>query len=189
MVTACIQSDHRYNIGKIEASNFIFLQLNLKLILFFLILGLDPAGPGFELVNENLMLRSDDAPFVDVAHTDSHHEFRSSENYALINKYGTLKPCGTLDIYVNYGYNQPNAADFTSAGSHLRSIELFAWSIENPGELRTQFCLKETPSIDRPVDKIKRTVQPAEMGYWADPKATGCYYLETNGEEPWKEGF
>ncbi|XP_046916130.2 phospholipase A1 [Dermatophagoides farinae] len=153
------------------------------------ITGLDPAGPGFELVNENLMLRSDDAPFVDVAHTDSHHEFRSSEHYALINKYGTLKPCGTLDIYVNYGYNQPNAADFTNAGSHLRSIELFAWSIENPGELRTQFCLKEMPVIDRPVDKVKRTVQPAEMGYWADPKATGCYYLETNGEEPWKEGF
>lgn len=153
------------------------------------ITGLDPAGPGFEIVNEDLMLRSDDAPFVDVVHTDSHHEFRSSELYSLINKYGTLKPCGTLDIYVNYGFNQPNAADFTSAGSHLRAIELFAWSIENPGELRSQFQLKGVPEIDKPVDKTKRVVVPAELGYHADPKATGNYYMETNGEEPWKEGY
>lgn len=150
---------------------------------------MDPAGPGFELVNEDLMLRSDDSPFVDVCHTDSHHEYRSPELYSLINKYGTLKPCGTLDIYVNFGYNQPNAPDFTNAGSHLRAIELFAWSIENPGELRTQFQLRETPAIDKPVEKTKRVVVPAELGYYADPKATGNYYLETNSEEPWKEGF
>ena len=135
------------------------------------------------------MLKATDCPFVDVVHTDSYHEYRSTELFSLINKYGTLKPCGTLDIYVNYGYDQPNAPDFTSAGSHLRAIELFAWSIENPGELRTQFVLNGTPTIDKPIQKVKRVVIPAELGYHADAKSTGCYYLETNGEEPWKEGF
>lgn len=135
------------------------------------------------------MLKSTDSPFVDVIHTDSHHDFRSSELFSLINKYGTLKPCGTLDFYVNYGFDQPNAADFTNAGSHLRAIELFAWSIENGGELRSQFVLNPAPDVDKPVKKAKRVVQPAEMGYHADGKPTGCYYMETNGEEPWKEGF
>lgn len=135
------------------------------------------------------MLRATDSPFVDVIHTDSHHDFRSSEHYSLINKYGTLKPCGTLDIYVNYGFDQPNAADFNNAGSHLRCIELFAWSIENPGELRTQFVLRDAPAIDKPVTKTKRVVIPAELGYWADSKPTGNYYLDTNGQIPWKESF
>lgn len=120
------------------------------------------------------MLKASDCPFVDVIHTDSHHEFRGSELYSLINKYGTLKPCGTLDFYVNFGYDQPNAADFTAAGSHLRAIELFLWSIENFGELRSQFVLNGTPEIDKPVTKMKRVVMPAEMGYHADPKQTGA---------------
>lgn len=150
---------------------------------------LDPAGPAFELVREDLMLKPTDSPFVDAIHTDAHHEFRSSELFSLINKYGTLKPVGTLDFYVNNGYNQPNAADFTNAGSHLRAIELFAWSIENPGELRSQFVLNGTPAVDKPVEKTKRVVMPAELGYHADCKCTGNYYMETNGEEPWKEGF
>jgi len=154
-----------------------------------ILVALDPAGPAFEIVKEDMMLKATDCPFVDVIHTDAHHDFRSSELFSLINKYGTLKPCGTLDFYVNYGYNQPNAADFTNAGSHLRAIELFAWSIENPGELRTQFVLSTAPEVDKPVLKSKRVVQPAELGYWADGKCTGNYYMETNGEEPWKEGF
>ena len=136
------------------------------------------------------MLKPTDCPFVDAIHTDAHHDYRSPEKYSLINKYGTLKPCGTLDIYVNWGYDQPNAADFTSAGSHLRSIELFAWSIENPGELRSQFTLANPPEIDKPVKKTRRVGGiPAELGYHADGRAIGCYFLDTNGEEPWKEGF
>lgn len=154
-----------------------------------MLVGLDPAGPAFELVNEEQMLCSSDAPFVDVIHTDSHHEFRSSELHSLINKYGTLKPCGTLDFYVNYGYDQPGASPFTEAGNHLRAIELFAWSIENPGELRTQFVLASAPEVDKPVTKTKRVVIPAELGYHADSKPTGNYYLQTNGEIPWKESF
>ncbi|KAF7494123.1 putative phospholipase A1 magnifin [Sarcoptes scabiei] len=188
-ITKNISKGKIWGIGEGIGAHIVGLAGRWSQHAFDRITGLDPAGPGFELVNEDLMLRSDDSPFVDVCHTDSHHEYRSPELYSLINKYGTLKPCGTLDIYVNFGYNQPNAPDFTNAGSHLRAIELFAWSIENPGELRTQFQLRETPAIDKPVEKTKRVVVPAELGYYADPKATGNYYLETNSEEPWKEGF
>jgi hypothetical protein len=140
-------------------------------------------------VNEENMLRKTDSPFVDVVHTDGHHSFRSPDLLSLINKHGTLKPLGTLDIYVNYGYDQPNAPDFTNAGNHMRAIELFMWSIENPGELRTQFTLNGLPDIDKPVTKLKRVVINAELGYHSDSRATGCYFLETNGSEPWKEQF
>jgi len=60
------------------------------------------------------------------------------------------------------------------------------WSIENPGELRTQWTLEPPPDVDKPVTKLKRVVFNAELGYHSDYRATGNYFLETNGEVPWK---
>ena len=133
------------------------------------------------------MLRKTDSQFTDVIHTDSHHKFRSPDMLSLINHYGTLRPLGSLDIYVNYGYDQPNAADFTNAGNHMRAVELFMWSIDNPGELKTQWTLDPPPDVDKPSTKLKRVVINAELGYHCnDNRAMGNYFLETNDSIPWK---
>ncbi|CAG2121837.1 unnamed protein product [Medioppia subpectinata] len=153
---------------------------------FARITGLDPSGPGFDKINDKNMLRKTDSQFTDVIHTDSYHKFRSPDLLSLINHYGTLRPLGSLDIYVNYGYDQPNAGDFTCAGNHLRAVELFMWSIENEGELKTQWILDPPPDVDKPATKQKRVVIPAELGYYCDNRAIGNYFLETNDTIPWK---
>ncbi|CAG2168797.1 unnamed protein product [Oppiella nova] len=90
---------------------------------FARITGLDPAGPAFEKINDKNMLRKTDSQFTDVIHTDSYHKYRSPDLVSLINHYGTLRPLGSLDIYVNYGYDQPNA------GVHLDSSSSSSSSI------------------------------------------------------------
>lgn len=69
--------------------------------LVFLI-GLDPAGPMFEGVEENRRLSPDDADFVDVLHTYNRE--------ALGISIGIQQPIGDIDIYPNGGEVQPGCA-------------------------------------------------------------------------------
>ena len=175
---------------KYIAYNIYLCYANLFFLFFFV--GLDPAGPCFEKVANSPTLYKDDAPFVDVIHTDGYDsKLDPSEWFFPVNHYGSLIPIGTLDFYPNFGYHQPGAGTFTVAGSHLRSLELFAWSITNPGKLLTSDVLAGTPDFDLPVDKAMPGQFQVEMGYYAKksqlpPKnASTLFYIKTNSQIPW----
>ena len=154
--------------------------------------GLDPAGPCFEKVeNSNTLIRTD-APFVDVIHTDGYDsKLDPSEWFFPVNHYGSLVPIGTIDFYPNFGYHQPGAGTFTVAGSHLRAIDLFQWSITNPDKFLTTKVLDGVPDFEDPVTSFKATPYKAEMGFWADrwlvppSNFSTLYYLKTNKDVPW----
>jgi hypothetical protein len=140
-------------------------------------------------VTDSKHLRKTDAAFVDVIHTDGYDSWLDPKDwFAPVNHYGTLIPLGTVDFYPNYGYCQPGAGEFKIAGSHLRSIDLFTWSISNVGKFRTYDLLDGTPEFEKPVKKTKRDPICAEMGYYADcgNRPNGCYFIETNSSMPWK---
>jgi hypothetical protein len=65
------------------------------------ITGLDPAGVGFQVENEDKRLNFSDAKLVDVIHSDGKN----------VPYFGTLLPLGSIDFYPNYGWNQPTYDD------------------------------------------------------------------------------
>lgn len=71
------------------------------------VLGLDPAGPLFELLeerDESLSLDKTDASFVDVIHTDA-------------DEFGITKPIGDADFYPNEGTSpQPGCTNIITVG-------------------------------------------------------------------------
>ncbi len=140
-------------------------------------------------MSDSKILRKTDAAFVDVIHTDGYDSWLDPKDwFAPVNHYGTLIPLGTVDFYPNYGYHQPGAGGFTIAGSHMRSIDLFTWSISNSGKFTTYDLLDGTPEFEKPVKKVKRDAFSAEMGYYADcgNRPNGYYFIETNSSVPWK---
>ncbi|CAG2182613.1 unnamed protein product, partial [Oppiella nova] len=117
---------------------------------FARITGLDPAGPCFEKRKDTKELRKTDAPFVDVIHTDGYFPWIDPRDWiSPVNHYGTLIPLGTIDFYPNYGYKQPGAIGLHIAGSHTRAIDLFIWSIANPGKFRTYELLDGVPEFEK----------------------------------------
>ena len=71
------------------------------------ILGLDPAGPLFETIDKAFRLREWDANSVEIWHTNTH-------------RLGIKKRIGTVDIYINGGYNQPQCGKIEVGVSTLR---------------------------------------------------------------------
>ncbi|XP_014218836.1 pancreatic triacylglycerol lipase-like [Copidosoma floridanum] len=67
------------------------------------ITGLDPAGPCFDKVGEDMRLDSSDAPFVDVIHTNM--ATRATVGFGLSDQ------SGHMDFYVNGGARQPACQD------------------------------------------------------------------------------
>ena len=150
--------------------------------------GLDPAGPAFEKKADSKGLRKTDAAFVDVIHTDGYDPWIDPKDWiSPVNHYGTLIPLGTIDFYPNYGYRQPGSGGFQLAGSHIRAIDLFIWSIANPGKFRTCDVLDGKPEFEKPVKTLKKDLKCVEMGYhcYFGNNTNGCFYLKTNGSEPW----
>lgn len=154
--------------------------------------GLDPAGPCFEKVQNSKTLIRTDARFVDVIHTDGYDsKLNPSEWFFPVNHYGSLVPIGTLDFYPNFGYEQPGAGTFKVAGSHLRALDLFQWSITNPGKFTTLEVVAQIPDYDMPATDTKPTPYKIEMGYWADQwklppeNASTLYFVKTNSKSPW----
>lgn len=169
------------------------------------ITGLDPAGPLFELKNSEKRLNRNDAPFVDVIHTDG---YRPNPKLSLrilsttprlpitvldlkvpgVNHFGTTIPIGTVDFYPNGGRDQPGTNILNLVRGHELAHQLFIWSIDNPGKLTTSYVYENAPTYDKVDTKIKK-VQEVEMGYHADkyPHAKGNYYLDIGTTAPPKQ--
>ncbi|KAI5635295.1 lipase domain-containing protein [Phthorimaea operculella] len=130
--------------------------------------GLDPAGPCYTAVGEDLRLKKTDASYVDVIHTDG-------------GVFGLSDAVGHSDYYPNSGAEQPDCLLQTC--SHSRAWLYFAESVVNPqafpavkcdswGEFRQGSCQDEI----------------SYMGFPSQPGTTGKFYLQTEGDTPFSRG-
>ncbi|XP_074041914.1 lipase member H-like isoform X2 [Leptinotarsa decemlineata] len=137
-----------------------------------LIVGLDPAGPGFFYDTTNNRLDPTDAQFVHVIHTNS----------AFL---GFRRTLGHVDYYPNGGEFQPGCPlDITGSCSHRRSYELYAESIVSGG-----FSAKRCNSQwDYDNGKCEDNIKSQMGGYSPVEGVSGEYYLKTNDKSPFSLG-
>ncbi|XP_023023483.2 inactive pancreatic lipase-related protein 1 [Leptinotarsa decemlineata] len=137
-----------------------------------LIVGLDPAGPGFFYEITNNRLDPTDAQFVHVIHT----------NTAFL---GFRRTLGHVDYYPNGGEFQPGCPlDITGSCSHTRSYELYAESIVNGG-FSAERCNSQW---DYDTGNCEDNMQSQMGGYSPDEGVSGKYYLKTNDKSPFSLG-
>ncbi|KAJ2938930.1 hypothetical protein O0L34_g17741 [Tuta absoluta] len=133
------------------------------------ITGLDPAGPCYARLDKELRLKSTDADFVDVIHTDA-------------GVLGLKDTIGDVDYYPNQGAQQPGC---TLIGcSHGRSWQYLVESVVNPEAFPAVKCASWE-------DFKKGTCENeiSYMGLPAEPGTTGNYYLQTDAESPYSLGM
>jgi len=144
------------------------------------IIGMDPAGPGYQtdkfpnvdaLIDYDVEKRLDpsDADQVIAIHTDT-------------DKWGYKPRIGTVDFYVNAGEDQPGCNNYTFACDHGRSHEYVTEGISNAGKFMATKCENFNPPTDDTYDikKCEGGTDQIPMGYHTPATASGQYYLETN---------
>ncbi|EFX79066.1 yolk-protein-like protein [Daphnia pulex] len=147
------------------------------------ITGLEPASGGYERIEKLRSLSSSDADFVDVIHTNAH-----------VLGLGTTTPIGHADFYPNGGHWQYGCLwnteyDSLIHCSHGRSTHYFIESIlAGPTKFLSSRCpsyLKFNLGIcggcQDPLDRHNCV----SMGEFANPTASGTYYLYTNPTSPY----
>ncbi|XP_023163398.2 phospholipase A1 VesT1.02 [Drosophila hydei] len=160
-----------------EVAGFAGKQLQEWGIKLTRITALDPALPLFEGNSSNRRLSSSDARFVDVIHTDG-------------GILGNPKAMGHADFYPNGGRPlQPGCAKQEIANnrwlniiigcSHQRAWEYFVESIRHPLAFPVERC---EPSQHFGICRDGNG--RAYMGYGADPRLRGNFFLETNDAKP-----
>ncbi|KAJ2938936.1 hypothetical protein O0L34_g17747 [Tuta absoluta] len=133
------------------------------------ITGLDPAGPCFSHVDDDLRLKNTDADFVDVIHTDG-------------GVYGLTDAVGDVDYFPNDGEQQPDCLFQTC--SHSRAWLYFTESVVDRKAFPAVKCDSwEAFKNGSCEDKI------SYMGYPSQPGTKGLYYLQTAGETPFGIGM
>ncbi|KAL5290005.1 hypothetical protein ACFFRR_009789 [Megaselia abdita] len=145
------------------------------------ITGLDPALPLFTLKSKD-GLRSKDAQFVDVIHSDA-------------SILGDFTPRGHIDFYPNSGSApQPGCESLDlitgSACSHYRAPLFFAESIQLPYNQPSVLC-KLTSIVRGKVRKCLENTKSAHIAYLGelvDKRRRGYYYLKTNDMAPFGLG-
>ncbi|XP_018351572.1 PREDICTED: pancreatic lipase-related protein 2 [Trachymyrmex septentrionalis] len=146
------------------------------------ITGLDPAYPLYMNTGEDGHLTWADAAFVDVIHTDG-------------GNFGFPNPLGHVDFYPNGGVRRQPGCDLKSivrmgfrkfinqyiTCGHNRAWRYYAESVENPYGFPASRCSKWRPGI------LANCVWKPEayMGYAADTKYRGKFYLSTNARSPY----
>ncbi|KAF7491331.1 Pancreatic lipase-related protein 3 [Sarcoptes scabiei] len=95
-----------------------------------MILGLDPAGPGFMNVDRRSRLDYSDADLVLTIMTN--------RAKTLLQGFGTIEPIGHYNFYVNGGFKQPGCQKINSnlICSHGRCVELLVDDLIFPNEFR-----------------------------------------------------
>ncbi|XP_014478476.1 PREDICTED: pancreatic lipase-related protein 2-like isoform X2 [Dinoponera quadriceps] len=172
--------------------------LKQKNLLLSRITGLDPASPFFRhhlFREKSRKLDASDANLVDVIHTDGSQDFTDG--------FGLLKPIGHIDFFPNGGREQPGCVDIKNsvvvshlkedldrniACSHLRAWYLFVESIRLQNE-ECKFtawpCPQGGMSYIRGMCFPMETIEwSQEMGYSANRRPLGLYYLATRAESP-----
>lgn len=133
------------------------------------IVGLDPAGPLFDLNDPTTRLDSTDADYVEVIHTDG---------AAL----GIGNPIGHADFFPNGGITQPGCA--TSICNHRRAFEFFAESI-NSNRLWARRCNN--------LNEVENGCTGAGVVMGGEPSnrainLRGIFHLTTNAATPFGRG-
>ncbi|KAG7300591.1 hypothetical protein JYU34_014885 [Plutella xylostella] len=130
--------------------------------------GLDPAGPCFSHVDDDVRLNSTDADFVDVIHTDA-------------GVYGITDSVGQVDYFPNSGSQQPNC--LLQSCSHSRAWLYYAESIVRPEAFPAVRC-EDWEAFRR--GRCEKEV--SYMGYPSTPGTRGRYFLQTADEPPYGTG-
>ncbi|XP_015759009.1 PREDICTED: inactive pancreatic lipase-related protein 1-like [Acropora digitifera] len=138
------------------------------------ITGLDPAGLGFNLVTDDFRLDKSDATFVDIIHTDA-------------DLVGTFRAVGDADFYPNGGKDQPGCrAEKGIVGKiacdHMRAPTYYIASVKGPCTWRAYPC--NSYQLFQQGKCKQCTRRCSAMGYNANPRMTGKFYLKTNSQEP-----
>ncbi|XP_066148571.1 pancreatic lipase-related protein 2-like isoform X1 [Euwallacea fornicatus] len=136
------------------------------------ITGLDPAGPGYRDIKEELKLDPQDAQLVDVVHT-------------FMRVIGTARPSGHVDFYPNGGKYQPGCPDITNLAesilcNHGRSYYLFAESIRKPQSFPSTRC----STLDEALASRCLEESQVFMGVRETYK-NGLYYFKTRSSPPY----
>ncbi|XP_045482375.1 phospholipase A1 2-like isoform X2 [Harmonia axyridis] len=145
-------------------------------ILLPFILGLDPAGPNFNVRPVSKRLNKEDAEVVMIIHSDK-------------GKFGISTECGTIDFYPNGGNNQPGCSKITKdtivhtfgplGCNHARSLDYIVEAVNNTGSFPARRCRSYSHYIRNKCDSNK-------LVYMGDleTKERGSFYLITNSESP-----
>lgn len=141
------------------------------------IVGLDPAGPLFYFLPDNIRLSSSAAKYVEVIHTNGQY-------------LGMLSRVGHVDFYPNGGLSQPNCIlDMFTGCSHARSTDIFAESLISGVGFWAKRCNNSVDEITRNVCDNPDKVQMMMGGNLKKKrKIPGLYFLETNAESPYALG-
>lgn len=139
-----------------------------------IIVGLDPALPGFQYNPENERLASTDAEYVEVIHTNP-------------GELGFETSLGTADFYPNWGKIKRNRQPgcVTPACSHAMSFQLFAESIINPIAFEAYKCESfETMKTGQCTNRGGRVQVYMGGSDMKNGKQSGIFKLETNKFAP-----
>ncbi|XP_033241370.1 phospholipase A1 2-like [Drosophila pseudoobscura] len=135
--------------------------------------GLDPANPCFYKGNDPKGVRSGDAEFVDIIHT----------NPGVL---GTPKVVGDADFFVHGDSPFQTGCGILTVTkvpcSHERAVEYWTETVyrTNGNSFLGKHCVRETDLSDARNCKDTRTV----MGHDASVRERGIFYVDANDEEP-----
>ncbi|XP_030571402.1 vitellogenin-1-like [Drosophila novamexicana] len=137
------------------------------------ITGLDPAKPCFRNEKSLPGLMHGDAELVDVIHT----------NIGILAK---RDPLGDIDFYPG-GAHPIKPGCLTIGCSHTRAVEYFAESVYPQQERNfLGFKCRSWKELER---RKCQTDKTSTMGYVINRKATGIYYVDVNGQNPYGKNF
>jgi hypothetical protein len=144
------------------------------------ITGLDPALPGFGVVEDDSRIDPTDAEFVDIIHTASGTLFEG--------QLGFLEPRGHLDFYPNKGKNQPGCVELVGECSHNRCYQYFGESVQSDSFTACK-CNDDAwdPDTNDKFTSCDCSKGSVKMGEWTS-RASGVYYLTTNSRSPFAQG-
>ncbi|KAH8343332.1 hypothetical protein KR059_008538, partial [Drosophila kikkawai] len=138
--------------------------------------GLDPANPCFYDGNDLEGLRSGDARFVDIIHS----------NPGML---GSPKRAGDADFFVQgrIPFKDGCTGLETIACSHQRAVDYYAESVypSNEWDFLGRRCDRYADLLVGRYCQDTRTV----MGYAARPTELGLYYVGAKGQEPYGENY
>lgn len=140
------------------------------------IVGLDPAGPLFDVNDPNSRLSPDSATYTECIHSGFY--------------FGIREPICQADFYINAGYNQPGCEtkfgqDFVPC-SHSRAIEVYAETLTN----RESFFGKRCDSLKTALD-MQCVDEPGAFlndKKNALNKISGVFSVITNAQSPFGRG-